>query len=87
MKLQKPTIGFAVLSITALVLSCITLAMILFKDSVVTAKQADAETIRRIEDLERLLILTGEAEYDVDKICKACEREQWRGRSRQKSNK
>lgn len=71
------------ISITALVLSCITLAMILFKDSVVTAKQADAETIRRIEDLERLLILTGEAEYDVDKICKACEREQWRGRSRQ----
>ena len=33
MKLQKPTIGFAVLSITALVLSCIALAMILFKHS------------------------------------------------------
>lgn len=76
-----------VISIAALVLSCIALAMISFKDPVVTAKQADAETIRRIEDLERLLILTGEAEYDVDKICEACEREQWRGRSRQKSNK
>lgn len=72
-----------VISIAALVLSCIALAMIFFKDPVVTAKQADAEIIRRIEDLERLLILTGEAEYDVDKICKACEREQWRGRSRQ----
>ena len=76
-----------VISIAALVLSCIALAMIFFKDPVVTAKQADAETIRCIEDLERLLILTGEAEYDVDKICEACEREQWRGRSRQKSNK
>lgn len=73
-----------VISIAALVLSCIALAMTSLKDSVVTAKQADAETIRRIEDLERLLILTGEAEYDVDKICEACEREQWRGRSRQK---